>query len=210
MKLKAGSDIFKYESAYWTDTETLNPESTTADASDDIDAKLPAFNSKSFQKLKVCYKTLTNCYEYDLGSTTTSARALFGSGFQRSNNLGGGTKTATEAKRAYTDLFLEPTDAQYNYFWNGGSGSACGMQLPGINTQCPDNNKARIGYCVNLPGQGCQDQDSNDADSPVGIGLKTQNYPNNVNAPYGEYFISGQGSAGIQARQHQAWLFAVS
>jgi hypothetical protein len=82
------------------------------------------------------------------------------------------------------------------------------MQRPGINTQCNDNNWARIGYCVNLPDQSCQSSDGNDADSPVGIGLKTQNYPNNVNAPFGEYFIHGAGASGVDSFQHQAWLFA--
>merc|ERR1711957_331736 len=46
------------------------------------------------------------------------------------------------------------------------------------------------------------------ADSAVGIGLKTQNWPNNVNAPFGEYFINGVGESGVEDFQHQAWLFA--
>merc|ERR1711957_1005692 len=41
-----------------------------------------------------------------------------------------------------------------------------------------------------------------------GIGLKTQNWPNNVNAPFGEYFINGVGESGVEDFQHQAWLFA--
>ena len=209
MKLKAGSDLFKYESAYWTDDQTLNTDSTTAGINDDIDAKLPAFNSAPIQVLKICYKTLTNCYEYDLGTTYSSARELFNSGFQRSNNLGGGSRTVSEAKKDFTDLFLPSDDAKYSYFWDGGSGTACTMQLPGINTQCRGNNWARIGYCVNHPRQACTNQDRDDADAAVGIGLKTQNWPKNVNAPFGEYFIHGVGNSGVQERQHQAWLFSI-
>jgi hypothetical protein len=157
----------------------------------------------------VCYQTLSNCYTYDLGATYTSAQALFGSGFIRSDTLGHSSGDAATGKQAWTDLFLPPgTPTWYDDYWNGNGGGNCGMQRPGINTQCNDNNWARIGYCVNLPDQSCQPNDNNDADSPVGIGLKTQNWPNNVNAPFGEYFIYGAGSSGVQQFQHQAWLFA--
>jgi hypothetical protein len=123
--------------------------------------------------------------------------------------MGYGSGTAAEGKKAWTDLFLPPgTPTWYDDYWNGNGGGNCGMQRPGINTQCNDNNWARIGYCVNLPDQSCQPDDGNDADSPVGIGLKTQNWPNNVNAPFGEYFIYGAGVSGVQQFQHQAWLFA--
>ena len=210
MKLKAGSDTFKYESAYWTNTQVLNPTSTSVSENDDIDAKLPEFNSVPVSTLKLCYKTLTNCYTYKLGQIYNSARDLFSEGFLRSDNLGGGDLSKVQAKRAFTDLFLPPDDEAYDYYWTGGSGSpTCNMQRPGINTQCNDNNWARIGYCVNLPGQGCQPSDGSDADSSIGIGLKTQNWPNHVNAPFGEYFIHGRGESGIRERQSQAWIFAV-
>merc|ERR1719310_2150623 len=210
MKLKAGSNTFQYDASYWTDTSVLNEAlGASSSDSDDVDVKMSAFNTLSISALTLCYKTLDNCYIYDLGGTYASARTLFSSGFIRSLNIGYGSGTAAEGKRAWTDLFLPPgTPTWYDDYWNGNGGGNCDMQRPGINTQCSDNNWARMGYCVNLPDQSCQPGDSNDADSPVGIGLKTQNWPNNVNAPFGEYFIYGAGSSGVQSFQHQAWLFA--
>ena len=209
MKLKAGSNTFKYESAYWTNTEVLNPSSKSALEDDDIDAKLPEFNSVPVAVLKLCYKTLTNCYTYNLGQTYNSARELFSSGFKRSNNLGSGDSSNVDAKKAFTDVFLPPGDEAYNNFWNGGSGNSCHMQRPGINTRCNHGNWARIGYCVNVPKQPCQPNDDDDADSPVGIGLKTQAWPNNVNAPFGEYFLYDKNGKKTRAKQFQAWLFSV-
>jgi hypothetical protein len=210
MKLKAGSDTFEYDALYWTTSATLNEAAgASMSNSDDEDVKMSAFNTVSISALTLCYKTLDNCYTYELGATYASAQSLFSSGFIRSLNMGYGSGTAAEGKKAWTDLFLPPgTPTWYDDYWNGNGGGNCAMQRPGINTQCSDNNWARIGYCVNLPDQSCQPSDGNDADSPVGIGLKTQNWPNNVNAPFGEYFIYGAGSSGVQSFQHQAWLFA--
>jgi len=210
MKLKAGSNTFQYDASYWTDTSTLNEAAgASVSDSDDEDVKMSAFSTLPISALTVCYQTLSNCYTYDLGATYTSAQALFSSGFIRSLSLGHASGDAATGKQAWTDLFLPPgTPTWYDDYWNGNGGGNCGMQRPGINTQCNDNNWARIGYCVNLPDQSCQSSDSSDADSPVGIGLKTQNWPNNVNAPFGEYFIYGAGSSGVQQFQHQAWLFA--
>jgi len=212
MKLRAGSNTFQYDASYWTDTSVLNEAGgASVSDSDDEDVKMSAFNTVSISALTLCYKTLDNCYTYELGATYTSASALFSSGFIRSENLGYGAGAADAAKQAWTDLFLPPgTPTWYDDYWNGNGGGNCNMQRPGINTQCNDNNWARIGYCVNLPDQSCQPYDTSDADSPIGIGLKTQNWPNNVNAPFGEYFIHGAGSSGVQLFQHQAWLFAGS
>jgi len=218
MKLKAGSNTFQYDASYWTDSTVLNEASGASwSDSDDEDVKMSEFNTLSVSALTVCYKTLDNCYVYHLSQTYTSARELFSSGYIRSDDLGEmppGLPSAAvfvpfAGKKAWTDLFLPPgTPTWYADFWNGTGGGQCGMQRPGINTQCNDNNWARIGYCVNLPDQSCQSSDSSDADSPVGIGLRTQNWPNNVNAPFGEYFIYGAGVSGVQQFQHQAWLFA--
>ncbi|CAK0896829.1 unnamed protein product, partial [Prorocentrum cordatum] len=210
MKLRAGSNTFQYDASYWTDTSVLNEAGgASVSDSDDEDVKMSAFNTDPISALTLCYKTLDNCYTYELGATYTSASALFSSGFIRSENLGYGAGAADAAKQAWTDLFLPPgTPTWYDDYWNGNGGGNCNMQRPGINTQCNDNNWARIGYCVNLPDQSCQPYDTSDADSPIGIGLKTQNWPNNVNAPFGEYFIHGAGSSGVQLFQHQAWLFA--
>ncbi|CAK0791735.1 unnamed protein product, partial [Prorocentrum cordatum] len=205
MKLRAGSNTFQYDASYWTDTSVLNEAGgASVSDSDDEDVKMSAFNTDPISALTLCYKTLDNCYTYELGATYTSASALFSSGFIRSENLGYGAGAADAAKQAWTDLFLPPgTPTWYDDYWNGNGGGNCNMQRPGINTQCNDNNWARIGYCVNLPDQSCQPYDTSDADSPIGIGLKTQNWPNNVNAPFGEYFIHGAGSSGVQLFQHQ-------
>lgn len=210
MKLKAGSDVFKYESAYWTNDQTLNPSETTASENDDIDAKLEAFNTMRLNAIKICYGTLTNCYTYDLGNEYPNAAALFNSGFISSDNIGGGDQSPEDAKRAFTDIFLPPTDTSpYNRFWNGNGGGNCDMQRPGINTQCRDNNWARIGYCVNLPNQSCQSSSNSDADSPVGIGLKSQDYPNNINAPFGQYFVHS-GNEIVDRNMKQAWVFILT
>ena len=76
MKLKAGSDVFKYSASYWTDSSTLNPSSMTPSNMDDIDAKLEAFNTYLFVMIKVCYKTLDNCFEHTMDSPYSSAQAL--------------------------------------------------------------------------------------------------------------------------------------
>eukprot|EP00493_Phyllostaurus_siculus_P023007 UN23341 len=98
LKLKAGSDVFAYESPYWTNTEVLNAGETGIDGSDDIDAKLEAFNTEPVSVLKLCYRSLTSgCYTYQLDREYASARALFSEEYVRSDNLGGGDLTAEEA-----------------------------------------------------------------------------------------------------------------
>ena len=81
------------------------------------------------------------------------------------------------------------------------------MNRPGFNTQCNDNNWARWGYCGNLPAQPCQSSDGSDADFALGIGLKLQNYPQNINAPFDEYFLHGAGNGVVNQHMKQAWLF---
>lgn len=75
----------------------------------------------------------------------------------------------------------------------------CEPQRPGFNTQCRDGNRARWGYCNNIPcasllyryasarnflaspfrvvcrSQGCQIHDADDADAVIGIGIEGQN-----------------------------------
>jgi hypothetical protein len=109
MKLKAGSNTFQYDASYWTDSSVLNENlGASVSDSDDQDVKMSAFNTLSISALTLCYKTLDNCYIYDLGGTYASAQSLFSSGFIRSLNLGGGTATNAAAKQAWTDLFLPP------------------------------------------------------------------------------------------------------
>ena len=70
----------------------------------------------------------------------------------------------------------------------------CGMQRPGFNTECRDNNKARWGYCVNCENQGCQLDDGSDADASIGIGLQGQSTSEEMGAGWTEYFASGAGT----------------
>jgi hypothetical protein len=212
MKLKAGSDTFQYNARYWTDSSVLNETGgASVSDSDNADVKMSAFSTFPISALTLCYKSLNNCYTYELGATYTSAQSLFSSGFIRSPNLGYGSGTADAGKRAWTDLFLPPTESDtftwYDTFWHGTGGGKCAMQRPGINVRCNGRNRARIGYCVNIPSQSCQSNDDDDADSPVGIGLRTQNWPYRVNAPFGQNFISGASASDLRRFQHQAWLF---
>merc|ERR1711885_38089 len=51
-------------------------------------------------------------------------------------------------------------------------------------------NKARWGFCNNIPSQGCQTSDGNDADAAIGIGLKGQSTAKEMGAGWTEYFNS--------------------
>ena len=68
------------------------------------------------------------------------------------------------------------------------------MQRPGFNIECPQNNKARWGYCNNCASQNCQETDDDDADSTIGIGLNGQSNPNEMGAGWTNYFASGAGT----------------
>lgn len=206
--------MFQYESPRWTDEVLINENTGPATDADDEDAKFPAFISQPLGRLKVCYKTLSNCVTYELGQEYASARALFSGGFVRSDNMGQGSLSPDEGKRAWTDLFLPPGDSLYDTFWNGGSGSSCGMLQPGINTQCRDHNFARIGYCSNIPSQACLDTDGSDADSSIGIGLKFQANPGALNSGFAWYFLDVPGGSAARSQtqahfQAQAWVFAL-
>ena len=138
MKLKGGSGTFHYDSSYWTDDKVLNSEETNWSEDDDTDAKLPAFNSVPFTVMAVCYKSLFNCYTFDLAIETESARALFSGGYRKSADMGGGSK------EAWTDLFLPKDHENYQEFWEGGSGKGCGMMKPGINTELHEDGNITL------------------------------------------------------------------
>merc|ERR1712048_1333288 len=80
----------------------------------------------------------------------------------------------------------------------------CGMQRPGFNIQSKDNNKARWGFCNNIPNQGCQTSDSNDADAAIGIGLKGQSTAKEMGAGWTEYFTSNNPN---KKKYAKVWLF---
>lgn len=202
MKLKGVSSTFHYHSSYWTNSETLNEHEIEGSNNDNIDAKLAAFNTLAFSKMLVCYKTLNNCYKYNLGETVSSARVLFSGGFRSSIDLGGGG-----GKKKWTDLFLPSEDPHYQTFWNGGSGTDCNMTRPGINTICdPHDVSARIGYCLDSPGDVCGSVSAH-LDAVIGIGLKNVGDPKKMNAPYGGYAVYDQKTAPTHV--YQAWIIAL-
>ena len=208
MKLKAGSDLFHYDSYHWTTSSVYNAHETLAHDSDDVDAKLDAFNCLPITALRICYKTLDNCYTYNLGFTATSARELFSVGYRRSDDLGGG------GRKKFTDVFLPPGHPAYDTFWNGNFGDGCpdrpvSTLNPGINT---DNNwywsnvsKARIGYAVGRENWECYD---NDRLGTIGLGLKTYVVPHQINAPWGVKSVRFNGPP-VKADYQQAWLFGL-
>ena len=200
MKLKAGSDLFHYDSDHWTTSSVYNAHETLAHDSDDVDAKLDAFNCLPISALRICYKTLDNCYSYNLGFTAASARELFSGEYRRSNNLGGG------GRKKFTDVFHPPGHPAYVKFWNGPFGNGCPNRPvstlnPGINTHNNFGNvSARIGYTVGCPHWDCTDRDRA---GTIGLGLKMYWDPKKINAPM--YWCTGYGYADY----HQAWLFGL-
>ena len=81
------------------------------------------------------------------------------------------------------------------------------MQRPGFNIECNDNNKARWGYCVNCPNQGCQLDEGSDADASIGIGLKGQSTSVEMGAGWTEYFASGAGTCSPNSKEFKRiWL----
>ena len=85
------------------------------------------------------------------------------------------------------------------------------MQRPGFNIQCNDGNKARWGFCLNCASQGCQNDDSNDADAAIGIGLAGQSTPTEMGAGWTNYFASGAGTCSANSMTHKSvWVFVLS
>ena len=58
------------------------------------------------------------------------------------------------------------------------------LARPGFNIQCKDGNKARWGYCNNCKTQDCQEEDENDADGAIGIGLAGQSTETEMGAGF--------------------------
>ena len=67
-----------------------------------------------------------------------------------------------------------------------------------------DGNKARWGFCNNIPNQGCQTADSNDADAAIGIGLAGQATAQQMGAGWTNYFNSNSPNA---KKYKQVWLY---
>jgi hypothetical protein len=69
---------FDWDSAYWTNTTTVNPG--TVDPTQDVDVKSSAFNDISFTAMNFCLGTITQCVAETV--TATSAVTVFQGGSQ--------------------------------------------------------------------------------------------------------------------------------
>ena len=161
MKADAGSEIFEYNADYW---DTANTVGTAADD----DAKLDAFNTFLLNGLRVCTVDHLDCYDY-LFNTNPSLNALLRSTAPTALELFSTSSYINDTKinqEVWDDLFGQTaaTCGENQCFING-----CSMGYAGFNTMCPDGNRARWGYCDNLPTEDCLTTDS---DRAIGIGLQ--------------------------------------
>ena len=175
---------FYYDSALWSNDETLNAQHTTVVS--DVDVKLPAYSTVALSGVRLCVGTIDNCYEMSVEAA--SAKDLFSGSYQRREDLD---------QVHWQALFDANFPERYLH-------ENC-MQRPGFNTQCNDNNRARWGFCTNLPAQACQPNDSDDADAAIGLGINGQNTPTQLGVGYNDYFING--IAGESWKSFQAWVF---
>ena len=176
-----GDDTFQYNSAFWTSsTSTLNPSSNRTDPGN---AKYAEYNTLKFDFITVCVGSVDNCIEpYQFSYPMANAAELFGGGDRREG------VNQSEFVRVF-----------------GPSGMQnCGPQRPGFDVQCSGGNHARWGYCNNIPSQGCQTADSNDADGVIGLGLTGQDCCP-MGAGYTNYFVSNSANGGNEQRV-QAWV----
>ena len=83
------------------------------------------------------------------------------------------------------------------------------MQRPGFNIECNDGNKARWGYCTNCANQACQEDDGNDADAAIGLGLAGQSTPSQMGAGWTNYFADGAGQCSARSMIYKKVWFSV-
>merc|ERR1712151_728212 len=181
MKIISMGTTFGFSSKYWTDDRTLNPTSSLSELKD---AKYPAFNTQSFNSIRMCiddYRA-TKCVYHTFTRIYNSARNLFNAGYIRDTQV-----DQKGIEKAFGAKGHKP----------------CGMQRPGFNIECKDNNKARWGFCNNIPSQGCQTSDGNDADAAIGIGLRGQATAKEMGAGWTEYFYS---NAPNKKKYKKVWL----
>jgi hypothetical protein len=181
LKIVKSGTAFGYDSAYWTSSKTLNTKSPIGDTSKD--AKYSTFMTTRFNTIRVCVDNPeTNCIVHSFKKTYNSAKELFNSGYIRDATL--------------------DQDIMETVFNSKNSGrKGCGMQRPGFNIVCKDGQKARWGFCNNIPSQGCQTSDSNDSDAAIGIGL-VGNFNTKVGAGWTKDF-AGKGKIVYK----KVWLF---
>ncbi|CAJ1343371.1 unnamed protein product [Effrenium voratum] len=179
-----------FSSAYWSNDDLLNAASPLTE---EVDAKYGGYLTMSFKQIKMCVgQPDTNCVTHTFEKEYQSAKELFTSGYIRDS---------TVDRDGILKIF-GPTAGSYQ---------DCPMQRPGFNIQCNDGNKARWGFCLNCASQGCQNDDSNDADAAIGIGLAGQSTPTEMGAGWTNYFASGAGTCSANSMTHKSvWVFVLS
>ena len=181
-----GDDTFQYNSPLWNNADLLNEADPEANPGN---AKYAAYNDLEFDAIKVCTADAsgapTNCIPPQAFlDPVANAAALFDGPYLRQGVV---------------------QDEWHAVFNPTGHNPTCGMQRPGFNTQCNDGNHARWGYCANIPGQTCQEDDSNDADGVIGVGLEGQDCCA-MGGGYTNYFVNDVANGGLESRQ-QVWIY---
>jgi len=170
-----------------------------------VDVKLSSYSSQALKAVRVCVGSLDKCVTLQVEAK--SSKDLFSGEFRRRTDID---------QHVFQSLFQ--ADEQRSCF-SPGNASQCSqcMQRPGFSTQCSSGNKARFGFCGNLPAQPCQPNDDDDADFAIGLGLAGQSrggaggahLPSTMlGAGYSDFFLDG--IAGEHTRRFQAWVFVLA
>jgi len=189
--MKTGPDSeLGYSSAYWENDNLLNEGSSPDSAGEN--AKYSLYLTKPFTKIRMCIGApSSNCVEHTFDKTWANAKELFSAGYIRDADL----------DRDGILSAFGPTPGSYQ---------DCPMQRPGFNIKCHDGNWARFGFCLNCASQGCQNDDGNDADASIGVGLKGQSTGSEMGAGWTQYFASGAGTCDANSMQYKnAWLWVM-
>ena len=173
LKIGSQSDTLGFSSGLWTNTELLNTDSPVEEQAD---AKYDSYLSEPFTTIRMCVGSPTGaCVTHNFRQGFRSARELFSAGYIRDESV-------------YRDGILDAFGVPV------GSYQACPMQRPGFNIECVDGNKARWGFCLNCVSQTCQNDDSDDADAAIGIGLAGQATSSEIGAGWTSHFAAAAGS----------------
>lgn len=194
LKTAAGDDTFQYDSPHWeNDASVLNEGSLDPSPGS---AKLHAFNQLPFTELRGCVDNGgLRCMEHAFSSTQVRAVALFGGPM---NALFGADPNAHAAEAtAYRDRFydlFEPSPVQ-----------DCLPKDLGFNVVAVENNRARWGFFLNVPGQGCQVLAGSDADGAIGWGISGQD-AGATGAGFTNYFVNNTPNGGLE-QSFDSWLW---
>ncbi|CAE7767763.1 rihA [Symbiodinium sp. CCMP2592] len=182
--LKAGkTSKLGFSSPLWTNSDLLNKDSAEDKAED---AKYDAFNTVPFKKIRMCVdEPKENCVEHEFKKEYDNAKALFSGKYIKDTKVDkkGILKAFKVKKGTYQD---------------------CPMQRPGFNIECNGGNKARWGYCNNCATQACQNNDNDDADGAIGIGIAGQSTNGELGAGWTAYFASPGGQCTANGKTHKA------